>query len=152
MAVTVYTRGIEAITSGAVDIGAVDGQGDADDRILRSNTRRSTSSESQVTRRGRPALAIHCRRMNVSATVSATKRTTGSRLTFGSATWTVPSARPMANVRKAVYYASTGNASTDRLLAVSDFGANTSATNQTFTVAASVVRLQNVAVPVLQTQ
>ena len=46
-------------------------------------------------------------------------------------------------MRKAVYYVSTGNASTDRLLAVSDFGANTSATNQTLTVAASVVRLQN---------
>ena len=58
MAVTAYTRGIEAITSGAVNIGAVTVKAMLTTAPT-SRTRRPTSSESQVTNEVRRHWRLH---------------------------------------------------------------------------------------------
>lgn len=142
MAVTAYTRGIEAITSGALNLGAVTVKVMLTTSGYAEN-KATHQFRSQVTNEVAAGAGYTTGGVNVSATVSRDETNNRVEITFSSATWTVPSGQTMANVRKAVYYVSTGTAATDRLLAVNDFGANTSATNQPLNVAASVVRLQN---------
>ena len=142
MAVIAYTRGIEAITSGAVNIGAV---------TVKAMLTTVTYVENKATHQFRSQVTNEITSgtggyttggINVSATVSRDEANNRVDLNLGSAVWTAPSGQTLANARKAVYYVDRC-AGSDRLLAVSDFGADTSATNQTLTVAASVVRLQN---------
>jgi hypothetical protein len=74
-------------------------------------------------------------------TVTVTKDTTNDRLDISLGTVTWPTSTITA--RKAVYYVSTGTASTDSLIAVNDFGTDKVTTAGTFTLNASTVRLQN---------
>jgi len=142
MPVTAYTRGIEAISSGAINLGTVTVKAMLT-TVSYTENKATHQFRSQVTNEVAPGAGYTAGGMNVSATVSRDDANNRVEITLGSAMWTVPLGQTMANVRKAVYYVSTGTAATDRLLAVSDFGANTNATNQTLTVAASVLRLQN---------
>lgn len=76
------------------------------------------------------------------STVTVAKNTTTDQvtITFGSVSW----ASSTITARKAVYYKSRGGASSaDELIAVNDFGSDVSSTGGTFTVAASVITIQN---------
>jgi hypothetical protein len=142
MPVTAYTRGIEAVASGAVNLGAVTVKAMLTTASYVEN-KATHQFRSQVTNEVTPGAGYTAGGMNVSATVSRDEANNRVDITFSAATWTVPSGQTMANMRKAVYYVSAGAAASDRLLAVSDFGATSNATNQTVTVAAAVVRHQN---------
>lgn len=74
-------------------------------------------------------------------TATVTKDTTNDRLdiALGGTTWPTST----ITARKAVYYVSTGTASTDRLIAVNDFGSDVTTSAGTLTLNASTLRIQN---------
>lgn len=76
------------------------------------------------------------------ATVTVTKDTVNDRIdiTLGAVSW--PAATITA--RKAVYYKSRGGVATaDEIVAVIDFGADITSTNDTWSLSQSIVRWQN---------
>jgi hypothetical protein len=77
----------------------------------------------------------------VACVCTVTKDTANDRVTlqFAAVSW----ASSTLTARACVYYKSTGTASTDALVAYNDFGSNVSTSGGTFSVAASVVTLQN---------
>ncbi len=77
----------------------------------------------------------------VTTACTVTKDTANDRVTlqFAAVSW----ATSTITARALVIYKSTGTASTDNLVAYNDFGSNVSSTGGTFSVAASVVTLQN---------
>lgn len=74
-------------------------------------------------------------------TATVTKDTTNDRLdiSLGGTTWSTST----ITARKAVYYVDTGNAATDQLIAVNDFGSDVVTSAGTFTLNASTLRIQN---------
>lgn len=74
-------------------------------------------------------------------TATVTKDTTNDRLdiSLGGTTWPTST----ITARKAVYYVDTGNAATDQLIAVNDFGSDVVTSAGTFTLNASTLRIQN---------
>lgn len=74
-------------------------------------------------------------------TATVTKDTANDRLDIGlgGASW----AASTITARKAVYYVDTGNAATDQLIAVNDFGSDVVTSAGTFTLNASTLRIQN---------
>lgn len=74
-------------------------------------------------------------------TATVTKDTTNDRLDIALDGTTWPTSTITA--RKAVYYVSTGTASTDRLIAVNDFGSDVVTSAGTLTLNASTLRIQN---------
>jgi hypothetical protein len=78
----------------------------------------------------------------VASTVTVTKDTANDRVTiqFGAVSW----ATSTITARGCVYYKSRGGASSaDELVAYNDFGSNVSTSGGTFSVASSVITLQN---------
>jgi hypothetical protein len=77
----------------------------------------------------------------VTTACTVTKDTANDRVTlqFAAVSW----ATSTITARALVIYKSTGTASTDNLVAYNDFGSDVSSTSGTFSVAASVVTLQN---------
>lgn len=76
------------------------------------------------------------------ATVTVTKDTANDRIDISLGAISIPTATITA--RKAVYYKRRGGAATaDELVAVIDFGADVSSTNNTWALTASTIRLQN---------
>jgi hypothetical protein len=77
----------------------------------------------------------------VTTACTVTKDTANDRVTlqFAAVSW----AASTITARALVIYKSTGTASTDNLVAYNDFGSDVSSTSGTFSVAASVVTLQN---------
>jgi len=76
------------------------------------------------------------------STVTVTKDTANDRVTiqFGAVSW----ATSTITARGCVYYKSRGGASSaDELVAYNDFGSDVSSSGGTFSVAASVITLQN---------
>ena len=77
----------------------------------------------------------------VACVCTVTKDTANDKVTlsFAAVSW----ATSTITARALVIYKSTGTASTDNLVAYNDFGSDVSSTGGTFSVAASVVTLQN---------
>ncbi len=78
----------------------------------------------------------------VTSTVTVTKDTTNDKVTiqFGAISWPAST----LTARACVYYKSRGGASSaDELVAYNDFGSDVSSTGGTFSIAASVITLQN---------
>lgn len=62
-------------------------------------------------------------------------------LVFSAVSWLAPAGQTLT-ARGVSYYASTGDAAADALIAFNDFGADVSATNQALNLAAAGLRLQ----------
>lgn len=78
----------------------------------------------------------------VAVVATVTKDTVNDRIdvSFAAVTWPAST----ITARKAVYYRVTGGAaSTDNLVAVVDFGVDVSTTASTFSLASSIIRMQN---------
>ena len=77
----------------------------------------------------------------VTTACTVTKDTANDKVTlsFAAVSW----ASSTITARALVIYKSTGTSSTDALVAYNDFGSNVSSTGGTFSVAASVITLQN---------
>ena len=138
MASVAYLRGMEAILSGSVNLGTV---------TVRAMLTTAAYVENRTTHAFRsdvngevPAGAGYATGgRSVAVTVTRDEGTNNVVITFAGATWTAPAGATLV-ARKLVYYASTGGASTDRLLLVNDFGSDRSAVNQDLAVGASTLR------------
>lgn len=141
MASIAYTRGLEAVLSGAVNLGAVTVKAMLTTAAYAEN-KNTHAFRSDVA--GEVAAGAGYAAGGVNVAVAVTRDETNSRvnLSLGSFSITVPAGATLT-ARKVVYYVSAGAASADRLLAVNDLGADVSATNQALNVAATVVRVNN---------
>lgn len=141
MASVAYTRGLERVLNGAVNLSAV-----AVKALLTTAAyaegKNTHAFRSQITNEVAAGAGYAAGGVTVTASVVRDEANSRIDLALGAASWTAPAGATLT-ARKIVYYVSSGSATTDTLLACIDFGADQSATNQALNVAASTVRVQN---------
>lgn len=141
MADIAYTRGIEAILKGAVNLGTATVKAMLTTMVY-AEAKDGHQFRSQVTNEVASGAGYLSGGVPVSVSVTGDYLNSRVDITFGTATWNAPAGQTLI-FRKVVYYVSTGNAAADTLLAVNDLGSDQSATNQAVNVLGTVIRLPN---------
>lgn len=141
MATLAYTRGVEAILNGSVNLGTATVRAMLTTMVY-AEAKNAHQFRSQVTNEVANGAGYQSGGVPVSVSVAGDYVNSRIDITFGTATWTVPTGQTLA-FRKVIYYVSTGNPATDRLLAVNDLVSDQGGTNQPVNVLGSVIRVPN---------